>query len=251
MKMTTNFSYVFLYLVCLATTIAESEIYYIRPSKSAQTCSKPYVIECDNHLTLSQFVSKSSDYLANDTTLIFAPGNHSLESLILVENVHSFSMFVESTSSSRAVIICGHSAKFEVKNSSRMTMNGFDFVGCFGNHIVSVGRIQLENSKFYGNGQTEVYQNTTLIIDNSTANLNRVDFISIAGNKQQTDIVSLKYYTDRAICILSTRSIIVIAQSWFEGHYVGPGAVICSENDSDTIIFNTTFVNNSAAASIY
>ena len=252
--MTTNFSYVFLYLVCLATTIAESKIYYIRPSQSAPTCSEPYVIECDSHLTLSQFVSNSSDYLVNDTTLIFAPGNHSLESLILVENVHSFSMFVESTSSSRAVIICGHNAKFEVKNSSRLTMNGFDFVGCFGNHIASVGHIQLENSKFYGNGQTEVYQSTTLIIDKSTANLNRVDFISIAGNKQQNDIVfidSPKYYTDRAICILSTRSIIVIAQSWFEGNYVGPDAVIYSENDSDIIIFSTTFVNNSAATYCY
>ena len=39
----------------------------------------------DNELTLSQFVDNSSDYLTNDTILIFSPGNYSLELELVVK----------------------------------------------------------------------------------------------------------------------------------------------------------------------
>ena len=68
-------------------------------------------------LSLSQFINNLSDYLTNETTLIFSPGNHGLESELTVENVHSFSMFMWPGSSSKAVITChGHNARFEFSN---------------------------------------------------------------------------------------------------------------------------------------
>ena len=108
----------------------------------------PNESDVDRHLTLPQFVNNSSDFLTNDTQLIFAPGNYSLESEILVENVHSFSMFVESIFSSKAVIICDHNARFKFRNIDIVTVSGFDFVGCFENFVVSVGHFQIENSNF-------------------------------------------------------------------------------------------------------
>ena len=74
------------------TTVVAS--YIIQPSR-LQTCD--YRVECnglDNgHLTLSQFINNLSDYLTDNATLIFLPGKYSLESELVVENVHSFSMF--------------------------------------------------------------------------------------------------------------------------------------------------------------
>ena len=85
-----------LILLCLGTTIDASEVQYIiRPSQSL-SCVDRYSSDAacgDSDLTLSQFVDNSIDYLTNDTTLIFSPGNYSLESELVIENVHSFSMF--------------------------------------------------------------------------------------------------------------------------------------------------------------
>ena len=50
----------------------------------------------------------------------------------------------------------------------------------------------------------------------------------------------------RATIISSRRSVIVVTQSWFEGNNMGPGSVI-EYHDSDIIVFNTTFINNSVA----
>ena len=98
-----------------------------------------------NSLTLSQF----AENLTNETTLIFSPGNYSLESELVVEDVHSFSMFVWPGSSSKAVITCGHNARFEFRNVSTVTVSGLEFVGCFDNHVISVSLFQLEKSGFF------------------------------------------------------------------------------------------------------
>ena len=81
-----------------------------------------------------------SDYLANDTTLslIFLPGKHSLESDLIVENVHSFSMYTWPGSSSKVEITCGHKTRFEFSNVSTVTVSGLEFTGCFQNHVITV-----------------------------------------------------------------------------------------------------------------
>ena len=105
-------------LLCIST-ISRCEVYYIRPSELLN--------DADHHLTLSQFVKNSSGYLASDTQLIFAPGNHSLEDKLLVENLHSFNISVESTSttSSRAVIVCDYDGRFEFSNTATVNVNGW------------------------------------------------------------------------------------------------------------------------------
>ena len=57
-------------------------------------------------------------------------------------------------------------------------------------------------------------------------------------------------FSNTATGVLSRRSVIVVTQSWFEGNNVGLGRVI-DNYDSDIMIFNTTFVNNSATTYCY
>ena len=172
-------------LLCGLTTViacaSECTSYVIRPSQSQSCPGDRYssATACvDNELTFSQFVNNSSDYLTNDTTLIFSPGNYSLESELVVENVHLFSMFAWSASSLKAVITCGHNARFAFRNISIVTVSGLEFVGCFENYVLSVGHFQLENSGFFGDGQPLV-NGTVLSIEESTASLNRVAYVSV------------------------------------------------------------------------
>ena len=209
----------------------------------------------DDDLSLSQFVDNSINYLTNDTRLIFLPGNYSLESNLLVENIHSFSMSTWSIPSSKAVIICGPNARIEVRNVSIVTVSGSEFIECFENRVVSVGHFQLENSGFFGNSQA-IVNGSVLIIEESTATLDSVVFLSAVEKLQtnagpqelpQSCTVGVIETTDVVIGILSRRSNIRITQSRFEGNKVDLGAVIYDAIGSDIVIFNSTFVNNSAA----
>ena len=241
---------IYLILLCLGTAVESEVQYVIRPSQSQNCgyqCSNTEYAE-DHHLTLSQFVSNSSDYLTNDTTLIFSSGNWSLESELIVENVHSFSMFAWPSFSSTAVIVCGHNARFEFRNVSIVTVSGLEFVGCLENHVVSVGQFQLKDSFFFGNGQT-IVNSTVLTIVESTANLDRVAFISVV--QLQENCTATNSPMNRMIGISLNRSTTRVTQSWFEGNKVVLGGLIYDEFGSDITIVNTTFVNNSASNPFY
>ena len=257
-------TFLYLILLCLGTIVASEVEYIIRPSSQSQSCSDRCNIteSVDDCLTLSQFINNSIEYLtlSNDTRLIFLPGNYSLESELIVENVHSLSMFAWPSFSSNTIIACGHSARFEFRNVSIVTVSGLELVGCIENHVVSVGQFQLKDSSFFGNGQA-IVNGTVLTIEESIANLDRVAFIS-AVEKQQSSTtpklpdncttarINVIFSMDMAIGILLRGSSIRITQSWFEGNNVGFG-VIYGEFDSDITIFNTTFVNNKAASYRY
>ena len=196
-----------------------------------------------------------SDYLTNNIiTLIWSPGNYNLESE-LVENVHSFSMFVWSGCSSKTVITCGHNARFEFRNVSTVTVSGLEFVGCFENYMISVGQFQLENSGFFGTGQV-IGNRTVLSIEESVANLNRFTFVSVVDKRElsyddhfncSVTVLDQKISAvDTEIGILSRSSNISITHSRFEGNNVGLiGAVLYDKFGSDIVITNTTFINNS------
>ena len=251
----------YLILLCLGTsTIVASEVYYIiKPSQSqncGDQCSNNAEFESDsvdNSLTLSQFANNSINYLTNDTRLIFSPGNYSMELELIAENIDSFSMFALPISSTKAVIVCGHNARFVFRNVSIVTVSGLEFVGCFENHVVSIGRFQLEDSSFFGNDQ-EIVSGTVLTIVESTANLDRVAFVSIVDKRLRTvQELSENCYsyctatTDRVTGISLKRSTIGITHSWFEGSKVVFGGIIYDEFGSDITITNTTFVNNIAS----
>ena len=241
-------------------TTAVFASYIIQPSQLLQTYD--YRMECDDldnsDLTLSQFVDNLSDYLENDTTLslIFLPGKYSLESDLIIENVHSFSMHAWPGSSSKVEITCGHKARFEFSNVSTVTISGLEFIGCFQNRVITVRHFQLENSGFFGNRQPIVSDTSTAVlsIKESTANLDGVVF-----NDMVLSAVYEQYYyhyhcysiekifsnVDRVTGIALRSSNVTIIHSRFERNNVGlKGAVIFIEFNSDLVIINSTFVNN-------
>ena len=245
--------------MCLALTFVANGVQYMfRPSHSDNHIDQCSETDCvNNNITFSLFANDSINYLTNDVRLVFSPGIYTLESKFLVENVHSLSMFVWPISSSKALITCGPNARFEFRNVSIVNASGFEFDGCFENHVVSVDHFQLENSRFIGNGQV-IVNGTVLIIENSTANLDSVAFISAVETLQTRDTPQEQELPlsctagaietiDAVTGIMLRRSNIQITQSSFEGNRVGLGAVIYDAVGSDITIVSTTFVNNSAA----
>ena len=253
--------YLLLFVFTIATS-AEVHVYNVRPS-SSQSREQYYgnhcsINECvDDDLTLSQLIHNSSNYLMKDIRLIFSPGNYSLELELVAENIHSFSMFAWPPSSSKAVIICSANARFVIRNVSSVTVSGLEFVGCFENHIVSVVRFQLENSRFFGSHQAQVSGTVTVLrIEESFASIDRVAFISVSV--VNTMLSTPKNLQENCISETSTRNRVIglalsgsntrITQSRFEGNNVGLGAVIYEHGCNFISMIDTTFVNNSATS---
>jgi hypothetical protein len=243
--------YLLLFIATIATS-AEVQVYNVIPSspQSRYYGNQCSVSECvNNTLTLSELIHNSSYYFTNDTRLIFSPGNHSLELDIIAENMHSFSMFAWPPSS-KAVITCSDNARFTFRNVSFVTLSGLDFVGCFDNHVVSILRFRIENSRFFGSDQALVHGTVTVLsIEKSIANIDRVAFISVFNKMPQTLQENCVNVTDRVIGLALKESNTTITQSWFEGNNVGLGAVIYDTCCNHITIINTIFFNNSATSS--
>ena len=219
-----------LFLCLIMSFLATDSViasYIIQPSQ-IQNCDDRVECDCGN-LTLSQFVNNLSSYLrvTSDTTLIFLPGNHSLESELLVENVLSFSMYGWHGSSSKATITCHHSARFEFRNVSTVTVSGLEFVGCSENRVISVDQFQLENSGFIGNG---IIPGTVLSIEESMARLDRVLFLS-----QNSGL--------RAAIVYVINSNLTVSHSTFKSN-TGPGDVLKVGNTNNMSLSCSEFVSN-------
>ena len=79
-------------------------------------------------LTLSQFAANTNIYLDLNTTLIFQPGSHVMNSTLIVENTTTFSMVSQSVHTLSAVVICNETSNL---------------------HFDTVGNVFVSNLKFY------------------------------------------------------------------------------------------------------
>lgn len=136
-----TFKLLLLLLVCSGI---DCEVYYITPISNTpcpvQTC-----------LTLSQFAAHTTSYLSSNTTLIFLPGNHSLNFKCPISNVSN--VVLTSTLPLSAVITCEHhnnSARFVFDAVSTINISGLIFIGCGGNKIRSTLELLVESCVFIG-----------------------------------------------------------------------------------------------------
>ena len=222
----------FLLLVSMCSNQVSCEVYQIT-STSGDRCPM------DPCLTLSQFTNQSDSYLNDNTTLIFQPGNHSLNSVLSVSHITMLSMH---TSSSNTVIMCNGLGRFDLSTIPVVHVRNITFIGCPGNKVESVQQFTLEYTSFIGQ---ENAPGTALELIDTTASLCSNTFISNSGKQHQ-------YYLDGNIialaggAILSTRSNINITESWFKGNHAQMGGAIFSEFQSNITITNSTFLGNVA-----
>ena len=236
-----------LLLVCyfrIFTTV-ESEVYHLLPSQS-DSCSVDYH-DC---LTLSQFINKSSIYLADNTTLIFTPGRHTMESELMVANFYTFSMLAETSPFVETEIVCCDQANFIFSNITAVIINGFKFSECRDNKVNSVHQFHLKKSNFYeeANG---ISCGTVLTMIETISYLDEVSFTfhhNIIYTEQQMQCH--RHHTmpiELGVCpgtiLYTDESVVTITQSSFtdlENHW----RVLHSKHSSEIFILSTTFKSN-------
>ena len=100
-----------LFLLVYADTVY-SKVHYITPSLDGQC---PPNSSC---LTLSQF-SANSSYIETDTSLLFLPGNHTLDRELILAQVNNFSMTKYGVANETVFVECStDSGRFHISETT-------------------------------------------------------------------------------------------------------------------------------------
>ena len=122
---------------------AQTKVHYITPSLD---------IPCpEDHsacLTLSQFAANSSNHYGH-ISLIFLPGNHTLNRELILSGAVNFSM--ASQGNETAMIECpSQYERFIVNETTFAKIKGIHFIGCGGNTVTRVEELVVEDTIFQG-----------------------------------------------------------------------------------------------------
>ena len=130
-----------LVLLLVSAVSAQTKVYYITPSPDIP-CPK------DPCLTLSQFAANSRNN-TGQISLIFLPGNHTLNRELILSGADNFTM--ASQNNETVMIEClSQYERFIVKETTFATVKGLHFIGCGGNTVTTVEDLILEETIFQG-----------------------------------------------------------------------------------------------------
>ena len=225
--------------ICLKLHFGLGTEIYIK-SSSNSLCS---IKTC---LTLSQFSTKSVlDSLSQNTTLLFPPGDYTLESKISITNTSNFSESMISRTSNVS-IFCHQHASFKFEGINKVSIKGFKFIGCGSNRLELVKDFLLENTSFIGgNGSAtalEIDKIKACIIDTSfmynTVGSLRGPIRILHGSEHQCAYVGG--------AIITNQSNVTVIRSEFSGNGAKIGGAMFTTQGSKVVIENSSFIGNSA-----
>ena len=213
--------------------------YYITPSPHSSCPEQP----C---LSLMLFAANTSQYIRNETdlSLILVPGNHTLDVELTLTNMYKFLMSrdVQDNGSRSAIIECkGQSARFNISNTTFISMAGLHLVGCGGNFFTMVNHFMLEDSIFQGIvGKSRAL---SLVEVGSAIVVNSVFISNLMGALPDSCIEASATSAGGAIATLG--STVHVISSNFTNNSASHGGVFQVFVSSFSIT-NSTFTNNRA-----
>ena len=176
--------YLFVLMLLLADVTHSKVHYYITPS---QNDSCPQYFSC---LTLSQLTADSSNYYKNeiDITLIFQPGNHTIDRELSLTDGDNFTMIKDAQGSGTVNIECfSHSGRFDVNGTVFTSIKGLHFIGCEGNTVTQVKQFILEDTAFQG----AMLSGTALVLNEvGSASIVRTSFTNLGSKFQNKKFIS-------------------------------------------------------------
>ena len=121
-------------VLCMLLCAVECHLYCIVPSDNALcTCQ-------DLCLTLSEISINITYYLESNTTLIFQPGNHNLDSNLVISNISVLKLYSDEPSANR--IVCTPFTNIHFIEVSKVVISGLEFIAC-GSSIVRAVHFEL------------------------------------------------------------------------------------------------------------
>ena len=133
--------YLLVFLLVYANT-TYSEMHYITPSSNGPC---PQNSSC---LTLSQLAANSS-YNESDVSILFLPGNHTLEGELVLTDVKNISMTKDRLDNETVFVECSNqSARLYISDTISATIKDLHFIGCGDNKVSHVSWLTISGTTF-------------------------------------------------------------------------------------------------------
>ena len=139
--------------VLYGSSVKNASTYYVTPTHNTPCLEQP----C---LTLTEYVQQVDQYFTSNTTLVFLPGNHTLENGLLIANISSLTLLGSSEGVSN--IICARPASFCFQEIREVYISSLAFVSCGDGsnaavNLYSIYYVEIFECIFWNNTNTYRY----------------------------------------------------------------------------------------------
>lgn len=210
-----------------------------------------HVLRIHALLSHSLQLNPCSSYHGSETdiSLLFLPGNHSLDCELSVANVANFSMTKDVQNNESVIVICiGQSGRFNISVTVLTSVRGLHFTGCGSNTVTKVDLFKLEDTIFqsmYGGRVLELNMVDAAKIVRSSFFSNSTFSVSgefIAATNSSFDVFDSAFSAGGGVMYTSGSSFNITSST-----FTNNTAVYNSyTSDSAFNIINSTFINNTA-----
>ena len=238
-------------LITTLSYCSAENVYCVTPT--ATSCSScPH--NSTNCATLCEYAREAELYFTSNTTMVFLPGDHTLDTNITVANVASLTMRGESSSDNRATVVCDGLVGLSFTSMVELKIHSLAFTSCSRRYLTMLPgfspgfyhvAVYLQSTQYTGLVNCSFHDNngTSLLVNNTN--------ITLAGNTE---------FTHNRACgdsVLGGGVITVSSNLTFTGNttflnngvYEQSGGAIFAL-DNTVLSFNgvSNFINNSAAS---
>ena len=197
--------------------------------------------------TLSEYAQEAELYFTSNTTMVFLPGDHTLDTNITVANVARLTMHGESSSGNRPTVICSGPVGLSFASMVDFKIDSLAFAFCYGYFPLSYYTLLLQSTRNAELVNCFFHDNlgTALVAMTNTS-------IILAGN----NFAHNQYHCQSSVCDGGGAVTALSSKLTFTGNTTfldnnttslyGGGAIYASENA--VLSFNGTInlINNSA-----
>ena len=140
---------------------SSENVYCVTPTATSYSSCLHNSIHC---ATLSEYAQKAELYFTSNTTMVFLPGNHTLDTNITVLNATRLTMCGESSSGNRATVVCKMSVGLSFTSMIDFKIDSLSFTSCnrigippasnYALLLQSTHNVELLNCSFHDNPGT-------------------------------------------------------------------------------------------------
>jgi len=196
-------------------------VYCVKPT--ATSCSScPHNTHC---ATLSEYAREAQWYFTSNTTLVFLLGDHVLDTNITVNNIASLTMRGESTTSSKATVVCSGLVGLSFTSMVGLKIDSLAFTSCSRKYAVDI---------------------TTYILPGPLAN----NHVALLLQSTYAKLSNCSFHDNLGTALVVNNTNITLSDNNFThnhalcgGGIMAAGAIIVF-NSNLTFTKNTTFLDN-------
>ena len=211
-------------LLSILSSCSAQMVYCVTLTKPTGTSCSPCPHNSIHCATLSEYAQQAKSYFTSNTTMVFLPGDHTLDMNITVANKSGLTMYGESSSGYVATVVCNGSVGISFISMVDFKIHSLTFTSCgrsFDKHTLSFGKytLLLESIEYAELVNCSFHNNlgTALAAYHSS--------ITLAGNNEFTN-----NHWDH--------------EGYNSAHY--GGAIYARDNTSLSFTGSSNFINNSA-----